>query len=295
MPGKMQRQRLAAYAVIIRDGRILLSRLAERLAATPLWTLPGGGVDFGENPRDGVVREVHEETGLSVTIGDHARVYSLHREGEWNGHHTDLHSVRLVFEGWVPVDAPEPRVVEKDGSTVDAAWHPVADVISGSVPVVSLVREALTDHEAATMQRLAAYAVVIRDGSILLTRISALGHHAGSWTLPGGGVDHGERPSHAVVREVEEECGLRVEVGDLLDVHDVHFTGTAPSGRTQDFHGVHLLFSATAPAGAEPSVVERDGTTDLAAWVPVADVEAGRVEVLDVVRHALATALASGA
>ena len=36
-----RRQRLAAYAVIVRDERILLSRLAERISPQELWTLPG--------------------------------------------------------------------------------------------------------------------------------------------------------------------------------------------------------------------------------------------------------------
>jgi hypothetical protein len=77
-------------------------------------------------------------------------------------------------------------------------------------------------------------------------------------------------------------------VGDLLEVHDVHFDGTAPSGRFEDFHGVHLVFRATVADDTEPRVVESDGTTDAVAWVPVADVESGRVEALDVVRAALA-------
>jgi hypothetical protein len=51
---------------------------------------------------------------------------------------------------------------------------------------------------------------------------------------------------------------------------------------------VHLVFAATIAGDAEARVVEVDGTTDAVAWVPVADVEAGAVEVLDVVRHALA-------
>jgi hypothetical protein len=78
-----------------------------------------------------------------------------------------------------------------------------------------------------------------------------------------------------------------VEVGELLGVHDVHFSGTAPNGRFEDFHGIHLVFAASVPPDAEPRVVEEGGTTDEAAWVPVADIDAGRVEVLDLVRFAL--------
>jgi 8-oxo-dGTP diphosphatase len=184
-----------------------------------------------------------------------------------------------------------PRVVEVDGSTVEAAWVPLTDVESGAVPTVPMVREAPADHRPARVQRLAAYAVARRghgsDAALLLTRISALGHHAGSWTLPGGGVDHGERPAAALSREVHEECGLPCEVGGLVGVHDVHFTGTAPTGRREDFHGVHLLFAVTVPADVPPRVTEAAGTTDAAAWVPVEDIRAGRVQVLEVVRRAL--------
>ena len=96
------------------------------------------------------------------------------------------------------------------------------------------------------------------------------------------------RPRDAVTREVREECGIDCEVGDLLDVHDIHFEGTAPSGRFEDFHGVHLVFRGNVPDRAEPRVVETDGTTDAVAWVPVADVESGAVRVLGVVTAALA-------
>ncbi len=125
---------------------------------------------------------------------------------------------------------------------------------------------------------------------MLLTRLSERAAHTGMWTLPGGGIDHGERPAAALVREVVEECGVACEVGDLLGVHDTHFSGAAPSGRWEDYHGVHLLFAARVAEGAEPRVVEVGGTTDDVAWVDVADISSGAVPVLDVVTHALSLA-----
>ncbi|MFC6154088.1 NUDIX domain-containing protein [Nocardioides yefusunii] len=293
-----QHQRVAAYAVIRRvlDGgqdEILLSRIAERIYPGRLWTLPGGGLDHGEDPRDAVVREVYEETSLSVVVGDQPRVYSAFLPGvRREGRLVDSHALRIVYEGWVPKDSLTPRVVEIDGSTVEAAWHPLSAVLDGEIQVVQMVTDALSDLGATRVQRLAAYALVRRgegdDAEVLLSRISARGFHSGAWTLPGGGVEHGEAPADAVVREVREECGLEASVGELLDVHDVHFTGTAPSGRLEDFHGVHLLFAAHVAPDAEPHVVETDGTTDAVAFVRVRDVVTGVVPTTDMVRRALA-------
>ena len=283
-----RRQRVAAYAVIVRDERILLSRLAERISPSELWTLPGGGIDHGEDPRDAVIREIREETGLVAVVGEQARVYSAHMpHARRDGRRSDYHALRIVYDAWVQPDAPEPRVVEVDGSTVDAAWHPLADVLDGTVPTVPMVTQALEDWAPFRMQRVGAYALIRRGEDVLLARFSATGFHTGSWSLPGGGIDHGERPTAALVREVQEECGVEAEVGDLVHVYDQHFSGTAPSGRFEDFHAVSLVFEATVPADAEPRVVEVDGTTDAVEWVPLREITDGTRPVLDVVHEAL--------
>src|SRR3954467_13119866 len=162
----------------MRDDHILLSRLAKRLTSKERWTLPGGGLEHGEDPRDAVVREVHEETGLDVVIGETAHVYSSHQRNSWRqGRRAAAHALRIVYDGWVPVDSPAPRVVEVDGSTMDAAWQPVAGVLDGTVPVVGLVAEVRADPQPFQMQRVAAYALCLREGAtgqeVLLTRNSA--------------------------------------------------------------------------------------------------------------------------
>jgi len=287
---------VAAYAVIVRAGEILLARIAPSISHTEQWTLPGGGIDFGEPPGDAVVREVHEETGLACELGAPIWIGSAYRvfdEGDRDGgdrgdpEGLEMHSVRIVYDAWVAADAPEPRVVEVDGSTVDARWLSMADVVSGLVPTVPMVLEALAQHRPPTVQRLAAYARVLHGDAVLLTRNSARGPHPGTWTLPGGGLDHGEPPAEAAAREVREECGLEASIGQLLAVHDEIFTGTAPHGREEDFHGVHLVFAATV-SGGEPAVQEADGTTDAVAWVPLADVRSGSVQTSGVVTAALA-------
>lgn len=57
--GKLQ-WRPSAYGVVIKDNNVLL------LKQTNGYDLPGGGLDLGEMPEAGVVREIREETGLTV-------------------------------------------------------------------------------------------------------------------------------------------------------------------------------------------------------------------------------------
>ncbi len=115
---------------------------------------------------------------------------------------------------------------------------------------------------------MAAYAVCVHDGRLLLAQLSHRTGSPGAWTLPGGGIDHGEEPRAAVVREVQEETGLVVELGALLDVDSVHFTGHSPYGMLEDYHSVRLLFAGqvadrrAAGAGARR---QHDG----GGWLPL--------------------------
>jgi len=103
-------------------------------------------------------------------------------------------------------------------------------------------------------------AIAIRDGALLLVR---RGHapSRGRWSLPGGRVEPGETPQDALVREIAEETGLIVEVGDLVG----EVVRPGPGGvtyRIQDYRVT--LRGANAPAASDDAV-------DVA-WVRLADV-----------------------
>ncbi len=50
---------MASYAVAVNDGQILLAHIAPGVPLEGHWTLPGGGIDWGEHPEAALVREVH--------------------------------------------------------------------------------------------------------------------------------------------------------------------------------------------------------------------------------------------
>lgn len=58
---------IAVSAAIFRDGKVLLTRRA-RSPAKGFYSLPGGRVEFGESLHQALIREVDEETGLTIEI-----------------------------------------------------------------------------------------------------------------------------------------------------------------------------------------------------------------------------------
>ncbi|MFD9245116.1 NUDIX hydrolase [Streptomyces sp. NPDC059556] len=128
--------------------------------------------------------------------------------------------------------------------------------------------------------RVAAYAVCVRDGQVLLARWVA-GDGTKRWTLPGGGMDHGEEPVDTVVREVEEETGYLTEPTALLGIDSIHRGRLRRLGKPGDFQGLRIVYEARITGGALRN--ETGGSTDLAAWQPLDAVPGlARVGLVDI-------------
>jgi 8-oxo-dGTP diphosphatase len=119
---------IVAAGVVIEGGRVLLS---QRKAGTHLagaWELPGGKVHAGEDPRDALRRELREELGIDVTVGDIVDV-AFHSYRELG------RSVLVLFYEAARVPAsPDPRALDVaaydwvDRNGLDPTRFPPADV-----------------------------------------------------------------------------------------------------------------------------------------------------------------------
>ena len=116
-----------------------------------------------------------------------------------------------------------------------------------------------------TIQRISVYGIYVVADEILLVRASSLTEVPGRWFLPGGGVEHGEHPSEALVREVSEETGLDAEVGRHLGV--VSDVRTRRNG--VEVHTVRIIHEITIATGS--LLAETEGSSDLARFVPLSE------------------------
>jgi ADP-ribose pyrophosphatase YjhB (NUDIX family) len=106
---------VAVGAIVVHDDALLMVQRAHE-PGKGLWSIPGGRVESGELLADALRREVAEETGLAIDVGELAGILEVPGE--------ELHYVILDFHATVAGDID----VTVGGDAGDARWVPLREV-----------------------------------------------------------------------------------------------------------------------------------------------------------------------
>jgi 8-oxo-dGTP diphosphatase len=122
--GEARRVLLVVAALIERRGRVLLSRRRSDQSFPLTWEFPGGKVEPGETAEAALVREIREELGCTVRVGDLATTIC----------HTypDFELVMPVYRATIP------RGVPRAVTVAEIAWVPRPEIPSRAMPPADL-------------------------------------------------------------------------------------------------------------------------------------------------------------
>jgi len=232
-----------AVTVVVHDGAVLLVR-----SRGGGWQFPSGVVKPGQDGAERAVEETAAETGVRCgTVSElGGRVHPV--SGAWCSYFRADYLAGQIVNG-------------QPAENSDVAWAPLRALTRFIArdrifaPVLDMLEEQMTEP---TPEPTVAMAIVTSERGVLLAR-----RHDGKppWTFVGGGIEDGESPSDAAVREVKEEAGLAVAAGTVLGARVHPKTGAA------------MAYVACSPLnGLEVHVGDPEDHAEVR-WVPWAEAE----------------------
>ncbi|EAR51466.1 NUDIX hydrolase, MutT [Oceanicola granulosus HTCC2516] len=129
--------RLSLRAVLVREGRLLLVNAYR--GRDDLWCAPGGGAEPHQSLPDNLAREVHEETGLTIAVGELCLVNEFHDPER------AFHQVDLYFRCTIVAGACDGAWRDPEGIVSMRRWVTRAEIAGLRVKPDSLAEVAWSD------------------------------------------------------------------------------------------------------------------------------------------------------
>jgi len=122
----LYRPRFAVRALILSEDRLLLVN-AYAGGRSDLWCAPGGGCEAGQSIPENLIREVQEETGLGVTVGEPALVNEFHDPK------SGFHQVEMFFRCTLASGALDHQWKDPEGVVTRRQFFSRAELEAGRV------------------------------------------------------------------------------------------------------------------------------------------------------------------
>ena len=121
-------------------------------------------------------------------------------------------------------------------------------------------------------RHLGVYGVIVSDDKILLVKKSR-GAYTGQYDLPGGSLEHGEKPVETLKREIMEEVGVRVKNYKIMDANSVVVDWNNPYiNDGEHMHHIGIIYEVEIEDGDIKT--DADGLDSLGAvWYPVSKIK----------------------
>ena len=246
------------------DGTFLLMQRDPRKHYGGMWEATAGGSALaGETPLECACRELREETGIES--------HDLTEVGTVVGEET--HSIYVEF--LCVTDWEKDRITLQEGETSDFKW------VSREELLHMKKEELVTERMQKFIEELKPKDMTVPcDSGLITIRVGAIIRKDGKFLMVGndrqdylysvgGRIKFGEKAEEAVVREVQEETGVRMEVDRLGFIHENYFYGDAPSNLGKLIYEISFFFYMKVPEDFSLTSYSftEDGSKEHLCWV----------------------------